>query len=402
MLTALLIAGGVVLIGSNMTMSRTHIVAYFDNSNGIYPGDDVVLLGVPVGSITRIEPQPERVKIEFWVDDRYPIPADASAVILSPQLITSRAIQLTPAYTGGPKMADNSVIDLDRTAVPVEWDDFRDQLERLTDYLEPTESGGVSPLGSLIDTAANNLSGQGTSIRETIIELSGALSALGDHSGDVFSTIRNLSTLVSALRSSTDLMAQLNGNLASVTGLLANDPAEVARAIEDVNTAAGDVTAFLTEQRDAVGTAADKLTSISTAVVDQLDDIEQVLHIGPTTLQNVINVYEPAHASLTGAAVVNHFANPISFLCGAVQAASRMGFEQSAKLCVQYLAPIIKNRQYNFPPIGLNPIVGATARPNEVTYSEDWLRPDHRPTPAAPADPADGLTGILMPSGGER
>ena len=49
---------------------------------------------------------------------------------------------------------------------------------------------------------------------------------------------------------------------------------------------------------------------------------------------------------------VNNFANPIDFICGGIQAASRMNADQSAKLCVQYLAPIIKNRQYNFPPIG--------------------------------------------------
>ena len=44
---------------------------------------------------------------------------------MSPTLVTSRAIQLTPAYTGGPVMADNAVIPQDRTAVPVEFDDFR-------------------------------------------------------------------------------------------------------------------------------------------------------------------------------------------------------------------------------------------------------------------------------------
>ena len=57
---------------------------------------------------------------------------------------------------------------------------------------------------------------------------------------------------------------------------------------------------------------------------------------------------------MTGVLAVNNFANPIQFLCGAVQAASRLGAEQSAKLCVQYLAPIIKNRQYNFLPLGQN------------------------------------------------
>ena len=61
-------------------------------------------------------------------------------------------------------------------------------------------------------------------------------------------------------------------------------------------------------------------------------------------------------AAFTGALAVNNFANPISFLCGAIQAASRLGAEQSAKLCVQYLAPIVKNRQYNFPPLGTEPV----------------------------------------------
>jgi phospholipid/cholesterol/gamma-HCH transport system substrate-binding protein len=119
-----------------------------------------------------------------------------------------------------------------------------------------------------------------------------------------------------------------------------------------------------------------------------------------------------------------------------------LGAEQAAKLCVQYLAPIVKNRQYNWPPLGFDLFVGAQARPNEVTYSEDWMRPDYvppavppavppGPNPTAPAspfqapplaaeapaplaplaaeapppatvstDPAAGLPGMMVPSGG--
>jgi phospholipid/cholesterol/gamma-HCH transport system substrate-binding protein len=56
-------------------------------------------------------------------------------------------------------------------------------------------------------------------------------------------------------------------------------------------------------------------------------------------------------------------------------------------LCAQYLAPIVKNRQYNLLPLGENLMVGTQARPNEVTYSEDWMRPDYVP-PSRPAAPA--------------
>jgi phospholipid/cholesterol/gamma-HCH transport system substrate-binding protein len=415
----LLLAGGVAVVSRSLwnSVGRTHMVAYFENSNGIFPGDEVRILGVPVGAIDSIEPQPQRAKITFWVNDKYQVPADAEAVILAPQLVTARAIQLTPVYTGGAVMADGSVIPEDRTAVPVEWDELRVQLEKLTTMLQPSAPGGVSTLGALINTSADNLRGQGASIRDTVIKMSQAFSALSDHSGDLFSSVKNVSTLVSALQSSSDLMAQLNRNLASVSALLADDPHEVGRALEDLNTAVGDVQTFVADNREALGVTSDKLTSVSQALVDRLDDVKQILHVTPGTLQGLSNLYQPAQASLGTTPVLNNFANPIEFLCGAVQAASRLGAEQSSKLCVQYLAPIVKNRQMNFPPIGLNLLVGAQARPNEITYSEDWMRPDYvPPQQASPAvapplaaeapptplvtDPAAGLPGLMVPPGG--
>lgn len=408
--TALVLVAGVILaMRTADAAARTTVVAYFDNSNGVFAGDDVLIRGVPVGKIVKIEPQPLRAKISFWFDRKYRVPADAAAAILSPQLVTGRAIQLTPPYAGGPTMADGTVIPQERTVVPVEWDDLRAQLQRLTALLQPTRPGGVSTLGALINTAADNLRGQGATIRDTIIKLSQAISALGDHSKDIFSTVTNLSTLVTALHDSADLLERLNHNLAAVTSLLADGPDKIGQAAEDLNAVVADVGSFAAEHREAIGTASDKLASITTALVDSLDDIKQTLHISPTVLQNFNNIFEPANGALTGALAGNNMANPIAFLCGAIQAASRLGGEQAAKLCVQYLAPIVKNRQYNYPPLGANLFVGAQARPNEVTYSEDWLRPDYvapvadtPPDPAAAVtvDPATGLRGMMMPPGG--
>jgi phospholipid/cholesterol/gamma-HCH transport system substrate-binding protein len=185
---------------------------------------------------------------------------------------------------------------------------------------------------------------------------------------------------------------------------------------------------------------------VTAALAESIPDVKQSLHVAPTALQNFVNIYEPANGAFTGVLALNNFANPVDFICGAVQAASRLNNEQSAKLCVQYLAPIVKNRQYNFFPIGGNPVVGAQARPNEVTFSENWLRPlteagrvrdfyegplpaepvppvatapasvDGLPPPdeasappatekplpaeaATPTDPAAGLPGLMVPHG---
>lgn len=416
-LALVLVAGGVIAVRALANRNQVQVVGYFENSTALYPGDDVRILGVPVGRVQKVEPQPDGVKVSFWFNRKYNVPADAKAAVLSPMLVTGRAIQLTPVYTDGPTMKSGAVIPRARTVVPVEWDEVRTQLQRLSEMLKPTAPGGVSTLGAFVNTAADNLRGQGGNIRETVIKLSQAMSILGDHSGDIFSTLKNLSILVSALRGSSDVLGQLNENLASVSGLLANDPTKIGDAFADMSSVIGDVKQFADDNSDTIGTTAEKLSSISTALYESLDDIKQTLHIAPTTVANFGNIYEPANGAFTGALAVNNFANPVSFLCGAIQAASRLGAEQSAKLCVQYLAPIIKNRQFNFPPIGEDLFVGPQARPNEVTYSEDWLRPDFVPpaatTAAVPAsahgpvnplpaettstDPAAGLTGMMTP-----
>ncbi|HEY5150545.1 MAG TPA: MCE family protein [Mycobacterium sp.] len=392
----------VTLVSSSWHPRRTSYVAYFANTNGLYTGDEVRILGVAVGTIDKIEPQPDTARVTFSVDARYPVPADVKAAILSPSLVSARAIQLVPAYSGGPTLAAGQVIPQERTAVPVEWDDFRAQLEKLTDSLQPTVPGGPSPLGEFINTAAANLRGQGDTARETVIKLSQATSALGDHSTDIFSTVRNLQLLVSALSSSSDLLADFNTNLADVTNVLSNTPGEIASATTGLDAAVRDLRTFVAENRDGIGTTVDHLNAITTALNDSRGDLKQVLHITPTVFQNFTNIYQPAQSAISGILAPVNFANTVQFVCSAIEAASRRGWEQSSKLCVQYLAPIIKNRQYNYFPIGGNPFVGAAARPDEITYSEDRLRPEAPPAPAEvhTADPAAGLEGLMLPPPG--
>ncbi len=404
---ALIVAVAITVVATPWwkTVSRNTYVAYFANTNGLYTGDEVRILGVAVGTVEKIEPQRSAAKVTFSVERRYPVPADVQAAVLSPSLVSARAIQLVPAYSSGPKLADGASIPQSRTAVPVEWDDLRQQLEKLTDSLQPTAPGGPSAVGEFINSAAANVRGEGDTARDTVIKLSQAVSALGDHSTDIFSTVRNLQLLVNALSSSSDLLAAFNTNLADITTVLSNTPNEVADATTGLDGAVNDLRGFIADNREGLGVTFDHLNAITTALNDSRGDVKQVLHIAPTVFQNFMNIYQPAQSAVTGILAPVNFANTVQFICSAIQAASRENWQQSSKLCVQYLAPIIKNRQYNFPPVGVNPVVGASARPNEITYSEDRLNP-HLPPPTPPdaptpdattTDPTAGLSGLMVP-----
>jgi phospholipid/cholesterol/gamma-HCH transport system substrate-binding protein len=378
-----------VMVGARLWkgVERTTYSAYFAESNGLFVGDEIRILGVGVGSVDRIEPQPTATKVTFSVDKQYSVPADARAAVLSPSLVTSRAIQLVPVYSGGPKLSPGASIPLSRTAVPVEWDDFRKQLEKLSETLRPTTPGGVNTLGEFINSAADNLRGTGDTARDTVIKLSKAISALGDHADDIFSTVRNLQLLVSALYSSSDLLASFNRNLASVTTVLSNSPNEIGNALQALDAALSDVRGFVGENREALGVTFDRLASITTALNDSRTDIKQILHIAPTVFQNFMNIYQPAQSAMTGILALNNFADIPQWICSAIESASRARLDRVSKLCLQYVNPVIKNRIYNYIPVGINPFVGPQARPSEITYSEDWLRPGYTPPEGPPPGP---------------
>ena len=65
----------------------------------------------------------------------------------------------------------------------------------------------------------------------------------------------------------------------------------------------------------------------------------------------------------------------MQFICSAIQAGSRLGYQDSAELCAEYLAPVLDAIKFNYPPVGMQTDSGAATLPKEVAYSEERLRP---------------------------
>src|SRR5262249_35688153 len=105
-LVGLVVAGAAVLVRNTFFGPKT-ITAYFTSATAVYPGDQVRVSGVKVGTIKSIEPQGKQVKMTLEVDRGVPVPADAKAVIVASNLVAARYVQLTPPYrTNGPAMPD--------------------------------------------------------------------------------------------------------------------------------------------------------------------------------------------------------------------------------------------------------------------------------------------------------
>ena len=358
-------------------LTNNTVVAYLPAANALYRGDKVQIMGLPVGAIDMIEPAGDKMKVTFHYASKYKVPANASAVILNPTLVASRSLQLEPPYKGGPVLADHAVIPLERTVVPVEWDELRNGITNIISKLGPTKEQPKGPFGDVIESFANGLAGKGKQINTTLNSLSQALTALNEGRGDFFAVVRSLALFVNALHQDDQQFVALNQNLAQFTNRLTHTDNELAHSIQQFDGLLATLRPFLDKNTEVLTHDINNLATATTTLVqpEPLNGLETFLHVGPTAVANVNQIYHPSHGAVVSITSISNFANPMQFICSMVQAGSRLGYQDSAELCAQYLAPILDAVKFNYLPFGLNPFTTAEALPKEVAYSEPRLQP---------------------------
>ncbi|MGO9224150.1 MCE family protein [Mycobacterium sp.] len=387
-LAGILVAGAVLVTRDVFFRPKT-ITAYFTSATAIYPGDEVRVSGIKVGTITSIEPQGTKTKLVMNVDRDVPIPADAKAVIVAQNLVASRYVQLAPAYrSSGPTMRDGAVIPVERTAVPVEWDEVKAQLMRLATDLGPTSAVSTTSVGRFIDSAANALDGNGDKLRQTIAQLSGVGRILANGSGNIVDIIKNLQTFVTALRDSNSQIVSFQNRLATLTSVLDESRSDLDAALKDLSFAVGEVRRFIAGSRDQTAEAIQRLANVTQNLVDHQRDLEQVLHISPTAFANAYNVYNPDTGSALGGFALTNFSNPVQLVCSAIGAVQNATAPETAKLCGQYLGPVLRLLNFNELPIPFNMYLMKSASPENIIYSEPNLAPGGAgPKPGPPEIP---------------
>ena len=396
-----IVLAGLVVVGAAIAIRNTFfrpttITAYFPTATAIYPGDDVRVSGMKVGTISSIQPQGTRAKLVMHVDRNIPIPADAKAVIVAQNLVAARYVQLTPAYrSSGPTMHDGGVIPIERTAVPVEWDQVKEQLMRLATELGPNSKVSTPSVARFIDSAADALGGgNGEKLRQTLAQLSGVARVFAEGSGNLVDIIKNLQAFVGALRDSNVQIVQFDNRLATLTSVLDDNRSDLDAALTDLANAVGEVQRFIAGSRDATSEQISRLADLTQILVDHQMSLKNVLHISPTALANAYNAYDPDSGNIRGGVGLQNFSNPTYAWCAGIGAIENVTAVETGKLCGLYLSPALKVFNpnflvnFNYLPIPVNPILAPSFAPENVIYSEDRLKPGGEgPRPGPPLLP---------------
>lgn len=322
------VAAAVSVLGGDT--SRT-VVAHFPRAISVYEGSDVRVLGVPVGTVTRVEPTGTDVTVTMTYDDEVKLPADAKAVIIAPSVVGDRYVQLTPAYSGtGEILADGAELSVEDTSQPLELDQIYDSLDRLNVALGPRGANRTGALSDLLSVTADNFGGQGTTFRQTLRDYSRLSSTLAGNKEELFGSVEALGNFMETLADNDQTVRQFNQSLADVSTMLAGEREELVAATRNLSVALTAVKEFVEENKGSLSRNIAGLNRVAKVLVRQRGALDEILRVAPGALNNLALTYNPQAGTLDTRANFGESINqleldPAAFLCGFVGQVERSG-----------------------------------------------------------------------------
>ncbi|MEO6510986.1 MAG: MCE family protein [Nocardioides sp.] len=326
-IVAFLVTAAFTFLGGGETKTLT---AHFPRTVSIYEGSDVRVLGVPIGKVDTVTPSGTDVVVTMSYDAKIKIPADAAAVIVSPSIVGDRFIQLTPVYTGGVVMKSGATLETDDTAVPLELDQIYQSLDDLTVALGPNGANSKGALTDLLETTAANFGGQGAKFHQTIQDFSRLTGTLDDNKEELFGSAKALEGFIHTLANNDSTVRRFNRSLASVSTELSGERDELSASLRNLAVAMKQVSGFVKENRELLGSNIKGVNRIAKVLVKQRDALDEILSAGPVALNNLALTYNPQAGTLDTRANIQELGNqitsdPATLLCGIVNQADQAG-----------------------------------------------------------------------------
>ncbi|WP_319456970.1 MULTISPECIES: MCE family protein [unclassified Mycobacterium] len=269
------------------------ITAQFEDSIGLYEGNAVSVLGMPVGKVTSIVPKASYVEVKIELDKGVDVPADVQAVTVSTSILTDRHIELTPVYRDGPKLQNGDVLGLTRTRTPVEFDRTLAMVDKLANSLGG-DGHGQGPLADLVNIGDQIASGSGPDIKATLDELSQALRLGADNGADTKKTIQavaaNLAELTQAAADNDATIREFGSHVRQLSDILADENLGAGTTGAKVNQILDQAVSLLEKNRDGLKSTLTDVTTLATAANDHRRDIAETLDLLPMLASNIYNV----------------------------------------------------------------------------------------------------------------
>ncbi|QIS21988.1 MCE family protein [Nocardia terpenica] len=263
-----------------------HLSADFENVAGLYAGNEVDVLGVPVGKVDTIEAKGSYVQVTMLLDAGVKIAPDAMAALVNPQLITNRHVELFPAYSGsGPTMADNTHIPLPRTRTPVELDRILQTFDQLGAALKGDNQTG--PMASRVLFPL--LNGNGDRLRETLDSLSSAFRTTLANKDQISDAVVKLEEVTQIIADNDQTVRDFSGRLTQLVDLLGAQAPGLQAVLTQLDAFVTDTANLVGQNRDQLAGALQRFVAITAQMRANARNLTEITDVTPLMFQNLSN-----------------------------------------------------------------------------------------------------------------
>ncbi|MDP2775592.1 MAG: MCE family protein [Nocardioides sp.] len=288
---ATLVAAALVVWTNRAQAEPLTVTADFSDTTGLYVGNDVEFLGVPVGEITSIEPRGTTMRVHMELAPGTELPADAGAVVLQSALVTDRYVELGPAYTGGAVLADGAHIDDAHTRSPATIDEVTESIDELVRALDGTARGGKD-VGDLLAVGADALDGNGRRIRDALVSGERALRTVNDKGEDIRAVTANLAQLARALRRRDSTIRRFATSVSLSTHVVATQRRSLRQTLTSLAELSTLTTGFVRRNRDVIQGDLEGALAVAEVVRRRQDQLAEAFDTMPTLAQNLTQAYD--------------------------------------------------------------------------------------------------------------
>ncbi|MFI6865507.1 MCE family protein [Nocardia sp. NPDC050406] len=311
---ALLIVAAVVVAAGYHLLPRggdttLRITAQFDNAIGLYEGNTVAVLGMPVGKVEKISARGGYVEAILLVEDDVRIPAGVQAVTVGTSILTDRHVELTPAYTDGPTLDDGAVLGLDRTRTPIEFDRVIAMVDKLGTAMAGDGKGG-GPMADVLTATSAVAQSSGPELKSALSALAEALRT-GEDNGEatrqnITTIVRNLATMTDAAERNQQVITDFGSGVGQLSDILAQEGLGQGETGSQLNTVLTQLNTLLASQGDNLRATVASSTSFTQALVDYRRELSELFDLAPLAVDNVYNAIDQKNGYLRVGA---HFDN---------------------------------------------------------------------------------------------
>ncbi|WP_069163934.1 MCE family protein [Nocardia altamirensis] len=271
------------------------ISADFENVAGLYAGNDVAILGVPVGRVDTVTARGSYVEVTMSIDKNVKVPADAIAALVSPQLITNRHVELAPAYEGtGPVLADGAHIPLEHTRTPVELDRILENFDQLGRALKGDNETG--PMASRVLFPL--LDGNGDKLRATLDAMSSAFEVSLANGDQISNTIVKLNEITQIIAENDQTVRDFSGRLTEMVQLMGDQAPGLQAVLTQLNDFVTNTATVVGGNREQLLGALTRFTTLTGQMRANARSLTEIVDVGPLFFQNLNNATSREHQAL--------------------------------------------------------------------------------------------------------